>query len=59
MFLIFFFGFWLNLREGFMITTAAVMNNEVMDMLYLTNTTTREVGDAEEESKIIKTRELM
>jgi hypothetical protein len=42
-----------------MITTAAVMNNEVMDMLYLTNTTTREVGDAEEESKIIKTRELM
>jgi hypothetical protein len=42
-----------------MITTAAVMNNEVMDMLYLTNTTTREVGDAEEERKIIKTRELM
>lgn len=42
-----------------MIASAAVTNNEVMDMPYLTYTTTREVGDAEQESKIIKKRELM
>lgn len=59
MFLIIFFGFWSNLGEGFVITTAAVTNNEVMDMPYWTNTAMREVGDAEQESKITKTRELM